>query len=72
MDLQSLLSDLKLGLRAVFLLPLQRLARPQGGLARFEQSYFPERLLPTSSEDAARLREASRCVAAGRATRQWP
>jgi hypothetical protein len=64
-DPQSLLSDLKLGLRAVFLLPLRRLARPFDGLARFEQNFFPERLLPTSLEDAARLREASRCLACG-------
>ena len=65
MDTQSLLSDLKLGLRAVFVLPLRRLFRDSDGLARFERSFFPERLLPTSRGDGERLREASRCLACG-------
>jgi hypothetical protein len=65
MDAQSLLSDLKLGLRAVFVLPLRRLFGGPDGLARFERSFFPERLLPMSLEDGARLREASRCLACG-------
>ena len=62
MDVQSLLSDLKLGVRAVVLLPLQRAFRGPRGLEHFQTSFFPERLLPTSLEDRQRLREASRCV----------
>jgi hypothetical protein len=65
MDLQSLISDLKLGIRAVLILPLRRMVQNTGGLRRFEQSFFPERLLPTSLEDRTLMREASRCLACG-------
>jgi hypothetical protein len=65
MDVQSLLSDLKLGVRAVVLLPLQRAFRGTRGLEHFQASFFPERLLPTSLEDRQRLREASLCVGCG-------
>jgi hypothetical protein len=65
MDAQSLWSDLKLGVRAVVVLPLQRLVRQPDGFARFAQAFFPERLLPTTAEDSKRLREASRCLACG-------
>jgi hypothetical protein len=65
MDAQSLWSDLKLGARAIVVLPLQRLLRQTDGLTRFGRAFFPERLLPTTAEDSERLRESSRCVACG-------
>jgi hypothetical protein len=64
-DVKSLLSDLRLGIRAVVLLPLRRAFQPHGGIERFERAFFPERLFPTSLADRAQLRSASRCVACG-------
>jgi hypothetical protein len=64
-DFSSLLSDLRLGIRAVFILPLQRVFQSAGGLDRFEKNFFPERLLPTTRADRERMKECSRCVACG-------
>jgi hypothetical protein len=65
MDAKSLVSDLRLGVRALVTLPLHRVFTQEGGLARFERNFFSEGLLPTTLEDRARLRECSRCIACG-------
>ncbi len=64
-DLKGLLSDLRLGVRAVVVLPLQRAFQRHSGMDGFERAFFPERLFPTSLADRTQLRSASRCVACG-------
>ena len=64
MTARDLIADLRLGLRAVFIRPLQRLGQPPGA-ERFRANFFREGLLPTSMEDRAELALASRCVGCG-------
>jgi hypothetical protein len=64
MTIENLIADLRLGLRAVFIRPLQRLWQPPGA-ERFRSNFFPEGLLPTSLADRAELALASRCIGCG-------
>jgi hypothetical protein len=64
MTIRDLIADLRLGLRAVFIRPLQRLGQPPGA-ERFRDNFFPEGLLPTSIEERVELALASRCVGCG-------
>ncbi|MHB8420354.1 MAG: hypothetical protein ACYDCL_19965 [Myxococcales bacterium] len=53
----------RIGLRAVFVHPLQLAWHGAPGASRFRENFLPERLVPTSPEDRERLREASLCIA---------
>jgi hypothetical protein len=64
MTLANLIADLRLGLRAVFIRPLQRLGQPPGA-ERFRANFFSEGLLPTSLSDRVELALASRCIGCG-------
>jgi hypothetical protein len=64
MTFDNLVSDLRLGLRAIFIRPFQRLWQPPGA-ERFRSNYFPEGLLPTPLADRAELALASRCMGCG-------
>ncbi len=64
MTFDNLVSDLRLGLRAVFIRPFQRLWQPAGA-ERFRSNYFSEGLLPTTLADRAELALAARCIGCG-------
>jgi hypothetical protein len=64
MTFKNLVADLRLGLRAIFIRPVQRLARPAGA-ERFRSNFFGEGLLPTTLADRAELGLASRCIGCG-------
>jgi hypothetical protein len=62
---KNLTSDLRLGIRLLFLQPVKKLlAEP--GMVTFGRNFFGEGLVPTSMEERARLKEASRCIGCGR------
>jgi len=64
MTLRRLIADLRLGLRAVFIRPIQRLGEPPGA-QRFRDNFFPEGLLPTTMAEREELAQASRCIGCG-------
>jgi len=57
--------NLYLGWRALVVHPLQLLLRGTPGAARFRANFFQEGLIPTTSEDRERMREAARCIHCG-------
>ncbi len=64
MKFKNLTSDLRLGIRMLFVLPVKKLFAPPG-LQSFARSYFPEGLVPTTVADRAGLTLAARCVGCG-------
>jgi hypothetical protein len=64
LNFRNLTSDLRLGLRLLFLQPFKKLLADPGRVT-FEQNFFPEGLLPTSAADRLALDAASRCIGCG-------
>lgn len=64
MKLKDLTSDLQLGIRMLFILPVKKLLAAPGSQT-FARNYFAEGLVPTTLSDRGMLRLASRCVGCG-------
>jgi hypothetical protein len=65
MQTKDLFGYLRVGMRAIFVHPVQLAWRGSPGAERFRDNFLPERLVPTGPEDRVHLREASRCIGCG-------
>ncbi|HUB07278.1 MAG TPA: hypothetical protein VMB50_09760 [Myxococcales bacterium] len=63
MQTKEIFGYLRIGMRAVFVHPLQLAWHGAPDARRFRENFLPEGLVPTTPEDRERLREASRCIA---------